>query len=323
MNRQTVNTSQWETLVAKSERFDIETKKSFQKLSDKKVLVACSGGGDSVALAILFKSFDVDFGLAYIDHGINLETRNSEVVVKDLSMVCGVPFFTSYLDMGDNELANSNIEANAREHRYIALEEIRSTHGYQLVATAHHLDDFAETYLINLIRGSGSGVASLAESRDYLVRPILNWRKKELLDLVEKCGLDFFEDEMNADPRFVRNRIRNEAIALLSDISSRDVIPLIARAARNISKDTKYLEALAASEWPKGTASTRDLVALDPVLQTHALRAWIDGYPPSIDELDRILAVARHEIVSTQLSGNRTKNRCCFVSGCNFVYSNP
>lgn len=304
-----MNPLQWESIVERIDKNSELTRKSFEKLESKKVLVACSGGADSVALAIMFKASGLDFGLAYIDHGINPETQSSEVVVKELGSICDVPFFSCYLDMAEKELVDSNLEATAREKRYSALEEMRTIHGYDLIATAHHLDDFAETFLINLIRGSGSGGASLAESRNNLIRPILHWRKTELIELVRACQISHHEDMMNSDPRFVRNRVRNEAIPLLSDIAGRDVAPLLARAARNISGDTNYLQKLAASIWPKDTATTNDLNGLDPILQVHALREWIQGYPPSTEEMDRILSVVRHEIVSTQISGNRTIRR--------------
>ena len=279
MNSSPVSPANWESIRIQIDKNEVQTKNNFKKIDSKKVLVACSGGADSVALAILCRTFDIDFGVAYIDHGINVETQNSEIVVKELATICDVPFFTSYLDLADNNMVNSNVEA------------------------------VAETYLINLIRGSGSGAASLVESRNYLFRPVLNWRKSELIDLVKNCGLTHHEDKMNLDSRFVRNRIRNEAIGLLSDIAGRDVTPLIARAAANIARDTDYLQRLAASKWPTGQASTNDLMALEPVLQVHAIRECIQGYPPSTDEMDRILSVARHEILSTQISGNRTIRR--------------
>ncbi len=304
-----VNLSEFESIVKSVDGNYQVTQRSFKNLESKRVLIACSGGADSVGLAILGKVFDIEFGLAYIDHGINIQTRNSEVIVKEIANLCDVPFFTYYLDMSEKNMVTSNVEANARQERYIALEEIRSIHGYDIVATAHHMDDYAETYLINLIRGSGSGGASLEAQRNNLVRPILHWRKSDLVELVQQCGLTHYEDKMNLDPRFVRNRIRNEVMELLDDIAGRDVTPLIARAAGNIARDTKFLARFASSQWPKGQARTHDLVSLDPVLQVHALREWIGGYPPSTDEMDRILAVARHEILSTQISGNRTIRR--------------
>ncbi|HQZ14736.1 MAG TPA: ATP-binding protein, partial [Acidimicrobiia bacterium] len=136
MNSSPVSPANWESIRIQIDKNEVQTKNNFKKIDSKKVLVACSGGADSVALAILCRTFDIDFGVAYIDHGINVETQNSEIVVKELATICDVPFFTSYLDLADNNMVNSNVEAVARDQRYKALEAIRVNHGYDLVATA-------------------------------------------------------------------------------------------------------------------------------------------------------------------------------------------
>ncbi len=274
-------------------------------LAKQKVLVACSGGADSIALAIVMRAWDIDFALAYIEHGLNPQTAECEVLVKNLANNLAVPFVTAHLDMSENN-TKSNIEATARSLRYSALEQLRITHGYNKIVTAHHLDDCAETFLINLVRGGGSGMSSLAKERGNIVRPLLDWRKTELVELVESVGLEYFSDPMNDDPRFVRNRMRNEVLPLLNDIAQRDVTPLIARAAEHLRSDSEFLASSAVALWPKGEPSTRTLMELDPVLRVHALRAWITGNPPSNEEMERILDVAEHTITSTQISGHRT-----------------
>lgn len=274
-------------------------------VAHRKVIVACSGGADSIALAIILRAWDTEFALAYIDHGINPETSECEIIVKNLAQKFDVPFFTAHLDMGNAEDL-ANVEASARSLRYMALETLRTTHGYHLIATAHHLDDIAETFLINLMRGAGSGISSLSPERDNIVRPLLDWRKAELEELVTSTGIEYFVDPMNSDPRFVRNRVRNEVIPLLNDVAQRDVTPLIARTAGHIQRDNAYLQKMSSQLWPVGEPSTRTLMKLDPVERTHALRTWIQGSPPSNEELDRIMDVVEHRTKSTQISGHRT-----------------
>lgn len=296
----------WKLCVDEVDTNSQLTQDNFEKLADQKVLVACSGGPDSVSLAVLCRIFGVDFGLAYIEHGLNEATQICEKLVSSLAKYCDVPFHTKSLKLGTDKNLESNLEAIARKYRYEALEEIRISEGYDVILTAHHQDDVAETFLINLVRGSGSGISSLAEERANIFRPLLHWRKNQLSSMAMAIGLETFDDEMNLDSRFVRNRVRHEVLPLLNEVADRDVVPLIARTARHAQIDNRYLEELASKLWPNGQARTRDLMALDPVMRTHALRAWIKGYPPSEAELDRILEVVSHARKSVQISGHRT-----------------
>lgn len=278
----------------------------FSSFKNRKILVACSGGADSIALCAFFYAFELDCGIAYVDHAISGATAECEILVKEIAHIYDFPFYTASLRMAESYVLSSNVEAKAREFRYGALEKIRQTHSYDLIATAHHMDDYVETFLINLIRGTGSKGASLQLHNETIVRPLINWRKHDLEEVVKKCGLQFFLDPMNEDKRFVRNRIRHEVIPLLSEISRRDVTPLIARAAQHVANDNSFLDSYASAMWPKDQASTSDLKMLDTQLQVHALRVWIGGYPPTNDEMARILEVVHHERTSVQLSGNRT-----------------
>lgn len=283
-----------------------ETLRSFFNLKNKKSLIACSGGADSIALALIAKKEDIDFALCYIEHNINESTRICEEIVKVLANKLDVDFFVKHVDL-NSENNKSNLESRARDARYQALEEVRSENNFDYVLTAHHLDDYVETFFINLIRGSGSAVAALSAARQNLVRPILHWRKSQLEEIVEKAELQYFSDPSNALDCFVRNRVRHELIPLMNDISNRDVAPLISKAGSHISRDEKFISNLGAQSWPlDGDTSTRALRALDESLQNHAIRAWIKGDKPSAKEMKNILYVVNHEIVKTQISGNRT-----------------
>ncbi|HMS24259.1 MAG TPA: tRNA lysidine(34) synthetase TilS [Acidimicrobiia bacterium] len=277
----------------------------FRDYLSQRTLVACSGGADSFALALLCHVYEIDCALAYIEHGLNPASTECERLVKNLAEKLDIPFYCTYLDLSDKAV-QSNLEAHAREARYEALEDLRLAHGYDLVATAHHQDDVAETFLINLARGSGSGAASLSARRDALARPLMHWRKLDLMAFISEVGLEYWEDPMNKDVRFVRNRMRNELIPLLNEIAGRDVVPLIGRMARHSQADNEYLQKAASALWPGDVASTRALSELDPAMRAHALRAWITGYPPSENEMERIIDVVEHRRKSVQISGNRT-----------------
>ncbi len=190
--------------------------------------------------------------------------------------------------------------------RYAALEKIASSTKAEIIVTAHHADDVAETFLINLLRGAGSGAASLAEVRGGIYRPLLHWRKSDLEEFVVASGFEFFTDPSNTDPKFVRNRVRNELVPLMNDIAQRDVVPLIVRTAEITRDDQRYLDDVAQAAWSDKNPDTKKLSQLPLVVQRHAIRAWLDGMPPSLEEMQRILQVVHHEIARTQISDHRT-----------------
>ena len=283
-----------------------ETFRNFARLQNKKILIACSGGADSIALALISYSQNIDFALVYIEHNINPTTRECETIISDLAKKLKVEFFVEHVDL-DLKNNKSNIESRARDARYQALEKVRIENNYDFILTAHHLDDYVETFFINLMRGLGSGVAALSSARGNLVRPLLNWRKIQLEEIVQKCEIEYFSDPSNDLDCFVRNRVRNELIPLMDDISNRDVAPLVSKAGNHIARDQKFISSLGARSWPlDGNTSTRTLRALDISLQNHALRSWIIGDKPSDKEMSNILDVVNHEITKTQISGNRT-----------------
>lgn len=286
----------------------INTQAINEVINNRSVLLACSGGVDSLALLVILHSLSVDFSVCYVEHGLSKETKAAGVMLDQLCLSLKVDFKEVEIDLPE-EQRNSNVEANARNLRYKVLEQTRLETNKDVLATAHHMDDVAETFLINLIRGTGSGGFSLAQERNRIVRPILSARKKQLESVVAYCSLLPVVDPTNSEPIFVRNRIRNEVIPLLDEISNRDTTTLIVRAAEAINSDAKYIRELAISKWPKGEPTTKSLRDLDPALQIHALREWIEGYPPSTEEMERILKVVSHEIKSTQLSGHRTIRR--------------
>jgi|GEM_PF-3143261 len=295
-------------ILNKLNELNIELNQTKELTDSRRVLLACSGGADSLALLTILHAIDVDFSVCYVEHGLNEETQQAVNYLAELCGALNIDFYEQSIHMSDAE-KESNLEANARRLRYEALEEVRIKDNADVIATAHHQDDLAETFLINLIRGSGSGGVSLAKERNNIIRPVLGCRKSQLEALVEYCSLNPIIDPSNAELIFVRNRIRHEAIPLLDEISNRDVTELLVRASQIIKEDSDYIDTVAQICWPKEEASTKALRELDIVLQKHALRNWIQGMPPSSEEIERILKVVNHEIKATQISGNRTIRR--------------
>ncbi|RDS78592.1 tRNA lysidine(34) synthetase TilS [Alteriqipengyuania lutimaris] len=152
---------------------------------------------------------------ATIDHALRAESAQEAAFVSDLCASLGIPHQTRRI-----EVADGNLQDRARDARYRALQEAFFELGADTLATAHHADDQAETVLMRLNRGSGvSGLAGIRAHRvdvnfDLLsemlvVRPLLEWRKEELAQIVDEAGIEPVRDSSNEDERFDRVRMRN------------------------------------------------------------------------------------------------------------------
>lgn len=199
--------------------------------SNMRLGVAVSGGPDSLALLLLAATTRPEtVEAATIDHGLRAESADEAAMVAGICQQLGVQHRTLMADWP--EAPTTNVQAAARAMRYRLLNEWAIDRGLSAVATAHHADDQAETLLMRLLRGAGvSGLGATRAKRPLseqvlLVRPLLGWRKSELVALVADAGLDPVDDPSNRDPRHDRSRIRN----LLQDADWADPARLAASA---------------------------------------------------------------------------------------------
>lgn len=180
---------------------------------DALVGVAVSGGPDSLALLLLTAAARPGMlEAATVDHGLRPESGEEAAMVAELCRELGVPHRSLIADWADPPEAN--IQAEARAMRYGLLAEWAEDRGLAAVATAHHADDQAETLLMRLARGAGVGGLGGSRARRALteqvelIRPLLGWRKAELVRIVEDAGVEAVDDPSNRDPRHDRSRIR-------------------------------------------------------------------------------------------------------------------
>ncbi|HEU5285811.1 MAG TPA: tRNA lysidine(34) synthetase TilS [Sphingomicrobium sp.] len=178
-----------------------------------RVGVAVSGGPDSLALLLLAAAARPGLvEAASVDHGLRPGSRAEAEMVAELCKRIGVPH--SILTIDWPAPPDRNLQARAREARYELLGSWAREQGLTAIATAHHLDDQAETLLMRLARGAGiGGLGSVRARRPLakgvqLVRPLLGWRKVELADLVAEAGVKPVDDPSNRDPRHDRVRMR-------------------------------------------------------------------------------------------------------------------
>lgn len=189
---------------------------------DNKILLAISGGKDSVLMLHLFKAIGVNIGVAHCNFNLRGdEAQRDENFVKMLSASLDVPFYLTHFDTKKYAAENKiSTQMAARDLRYQWFEEIRVKYGYDLVASAHHQNDRVETMLINLTRGTGiSGLHGILPKRQHLIRPLLFLNRNEIDEIIDKNHLDFVEDSSNQSTHYTRNKIRLGVIPKLKEIN--------------------------------------------------------------------------------------------------------
>lgn len=191
--------------------------------ADKKICVAVSGGADSVALLHYLQTNEKKYGyklcVVHCEHGIRGEESLADArFVADICERSGLELYSFSEDCPTLATREKvSLETAARNFRRNAFREIVQMGKADFIATAHHLNDEAETVLFRLARGTLSGVKGMEEISGYTLRPFLSWTKSEILAYVEKNGLSYREDKTNADVEITRNKLRLEVLPKLEE----------------------------------------------------------------------------------------------------------
>ena len=194
-----------------------------QKLFDKndRVLVALSGGVDSVVLATLMLRSGYTFSVAHCNFHLRGEESNrDERFVRSWAEKNKIKLFLSEFDTYEYmQQKGISLEMAARELRYSMFKNLMTSQGFSLLATAHHADDSAETFFINLLRGTGiAGLHGILPKHDNIVRPLLFATRKDIFDFAKANNIPFVEDSTNEETQFLRNKIRHRLFPLLKDL---------------------------------------------------------------------------------------------------------
>lgn len=214
----------------------------------QKILVAFSGGPDSVALLSILEALkeemSLTLGACHLNHGLRESAKKEEAFCHGFCVERNIPFYIKRVDvaaMAKDE--GLSIEAAGRLARYDFFEEILTKERYDLCVTAHHADDQVETVLLNLFRGTGlKGLTGMDPQRGRYVKPLLLMTKKEILAYVEKQGLPYVMDESNEENDFQRNRVRNELLPYLATHFNKDISSSILRMSDLLREDLTYIE---------------------------------------------------------------------------------
>lgn len=276
------------------------------------VIAAVSGGVDSVvllhALHEASKASSFTIHVAHINHGLRGDESDCDAgFIEDLAASLGLDFTCSSVSIDGKR---TGIEAAARDARYDALERIAASIGAKHIAVGHNADDVAETFLMNLSRGSGpSGLSSHRRTRgcgsSTIIRPLYSSTRAEIEAYATERGLDWREDSSNTDAKFLRNRVRREVIPLLRDVFGSDFSLTVLRSVGLIEDQCKALEAsmestmesIVENESPGVVVlSASALESVGPQLATEAIRRStrrLGEHPLSYDDTMRVKRLVR------------------------------
>lgn len=259
------------------------------------VVVACSGGADSIALlsATVFEARKRSLRVVgvTVDHGLQAGSDlHAQRVVEQMASMGADETLTATVSVSATGVGP---EAAARQARYAVLSEIASRLD-ALVLLGHTLDDQAETVLLGLTRGSGGrSLAGMRRGFDAFARPLLDVRRDDTVTACQVEGLTVWDDPHNSDPAFTRVRVRRTILPLLEDELGPGVARTLARTADQLRDDMALLDALAADALAEVGLDVAGLAALPPSIRRRVLRlaAVEAGAPPGELFHEHVLAV--------------------------------
>ena len=202
-----------------------EVKKSGLIKKNEKILIAFSGGPDSVflynLLFFLREYYSIEISLIYVNHNLRKDVKNDLNFVEEFSKENNVPLYIESVDVRKYAAENKkSIELAARELRYEAIEKVLQNLNYDKIATGHNLDDNIETFIFRLLRGTSlKGLKGIPSERKNIIRPILQFEKKEILNYLQENKKSYIIDYTNSENDYTRNYIRNEIFPMFVNIN--------------------------------------------------------------------------------------------------------
>ncbi|WP_405198243.1 tRNA lysidine(34) synthetase TilS [Christiangramia sp. LLG6405-1] len=228
-------------------------KEEYPFLCTNKLLIAVSGGVDSIVLAHLCKMSKMEFSIAHCNFNLRGEESDAdEAFVKELAEKMEVPFFTqSFNTLKFAENAGISIQMAARELRYNWFEELSNSMEFDYTLTAHHANDNLETFLINLIRGTGpEGLQGIKDKHHQLIRPLINFSRSEIEEFANTEHLKWREDSSNASDKYMRNRIRHHMVPLMQELNPQ-LLETFAKTQQHLNESMELVEDYMSLLYPK------------------------------------------------------------------------
>lgn len=280
--------------------FDAQRSKLLRELKENRiisehdsVLVAFSGGEDSVVLLLLLWSIkedmDISVSAMHVNHGIRgEEAKRDEDFCYAFCKEKGIPFSSVCIDVPkEAEKTREGLEECARRLRYKELENRAKELGCNKIATAHHADDNVETVLMHMVRGCGmNGLKGIPRVRGKIIRPIIGFSKKEIKDILSDLGQGFVYDSTNSNTEMTRNLIRHTVLPTLYKLNP-ELASAFRRMCDTVSEDSSFIDKCA-SKIPRNEKLT-SLAELDRAVLSRYIRARYSEFFANGDcpELDR------------------------------------
>lgn len=204
------------------EKFKNHLQHNYPFLKDKKLLIAVSGGIDSMTLVYLLHRLHYNIAVAHCNFKLRGDESDAdELFVKNYATHLQIPFYA--IKFNTNQIAIKNkisIQMAARQLRYDWFNKLLKKQHLDYLLTAHHLDDMLETFLINLSRGSGlDGFVGIPQINENIVRPLLIFKREEISLFAEVNKIEWREDPSNLTLKYHRNKIRHEVIPVLKELN--------------------------------------------------------------------------------------------------------
>lgn len=202
-------------------QFIAHIKTGFPFLKEKRLLLACSGGLDSVVLAHLCVKLGLNVSLVHCNFNLRgQESDKDELFVRELANQLKTAILVKSFNTKEYVQSHKgSVQMAARELRYQWFNEIMDAKGFDYVLTAHHADDSLETFLINLSRGTGiDGLSGIPTQNGRVFRPLLNFSRNDILEYAKAEHIKWREDSSNSESKYLRNKIRHEIVPKVKEL---------------------------------------------------------------------------------------------------------
>ena len=261
-------------------------------IENKKLILALSGGIDSMVLADVLLKAKADFVVAHCNfHLRGEESDGDEQFVREFAERNGLTIYVKQFDtLGYAKEHGISIEMAARELRYAWFEELRQQLGYDKIAVAHHADDQLETFFINLLRGAGiRGLKGMRSINGNIIRPLLNVSREEIHQYALEKGIKWREDHTNAETQFLRNKIRHEWLPVIDSVSPESRVAIL-KSMNHLGSENELYRELVNEKLFQIVRRDEDvqIVSHRSVLSCQLLFEWLRDYGFNSDQVQFI-----------------------------------